>query len=62
MEKRKVGKPPKITTSRETVIASLRKCASGGDSCDGCAYMTGRYTCRMRDLMRDAVTLLERES
>ena len=55
--------PQRLTVAdKQTVIASLRKCASGGDSCDGCAYITGRYTCRMRDLMSDAATLLERDN
>ena len=52
-----------ITTSRgETVIASLRKCANGVYSCDGCAYALTKHECRVNDLMRDAVTLLERDN
>ena len=55
--------PQRLTVAdKQMVIASLRKCASGGDSCDGCAYVKGRFPCRMRELMSDAATLLERDN
>ena len=61
MERKKSYK--KITVpDRETVIASLKLCSTSHGNCSGCPYQLTKYKCRVNDLLRDAVTLLERQN
>lgn len=45
--------------TEEQIVSSLKVCSGSSGDCRNCAYANNRYSCRMSEMMKDAVKLIQ---
>ena len=46
--------------TEKQIVSSLKVCSGSSGDCRNCAYANNRYSCRMSEMMKDAVKLIEK--